>query len=267
MKVKIVLPGSGTLFPYYIGFLKALKDLGMEIVHGTYVSGGSIVGCYNAFHKDIKKLEEFLLSINFQDLADYSWNIMDGYGLITGVKIQTLLRSVIGPNKMLIDAKIPSVVLTYNLSRGEGKYWDSTNPYEDVLVEDVIRCSMSIPGVFKYKKIKDDIHIDGGFYRNCPVSIYGDNDEVWALRITPINNTKKPDDGFLEFMSCIANAVTKDNEDNDLKKIQKVNLVEIKSPYSNLDFKHKKEDIKSMIDEGYAKTISYFSSKSKNVKI
>jgi NTE family protein len=56
--------------------------------------------------------------------------------------------------------------MTTDVDTGQGKLFTKE---DDVLILDVVRASISIPGIFEFKKINSKYYMDGGVFSNLPI--------------------------------------------------------------------------------------------------
>jgi len=252
--INLVLPGSGTLFPYYAGLYHYLTDFNFKIDKLIGVSGGSGMGAAIASGIKSDELNNILENLDFPKLKDLNLDIFNGFGLIKGDEIHSFLKEILPKN--FSDLKIPSVFVTTKIRTQETVYWNYTNS-NGIDLPLIIRASMSIPFVFNYVKINNEIHGDGGMKRNNPISFFGNTSKTISFKTLPFQVKEEPRN-FGEYSGCIANCLTFDNEENDINSAPKANLITVESQYNNIDFSFNKEIIRNMIRDGYNSAYEYF---------
>ena len=87
------------------------------------------------------------------------------WGSIEYVILESFLKKIFGNLKMK-DTKIELKIMTTDVDTGQGKLFTKE---DDVLILDVVRASISIPGIFEFKKINSKYYMDGGVFSNLPI--------------------------------------------------------------------------------------------------
>ena len=119
MKIKLVLSGSGTLYPVHVGALIRLAEAGYEFEEICGTSGGSIVAAalasgYKPNHELVNLIKKTLPHKN--NLAHMSLlNLITKLGLINGDKIERLLEKYLVPT--LGEATMPIHIVTTNVDQ------------------------------------------------------------------------------------------------------------------------------------------------------
>ncbi len=178
MKVGLALGGGGARGCAHIGVIKALQeaDIPISFVAGTSI--GSFVGGVLAAG-DIKKLENFLIKIKWNDVIKYLDPVLFKNGLFDGVKFSKSIKTFI-PKPDFKYTRIPYVAVTTNLLTGEETHMKTGN------INQAIRASVSIPGIFTPAKKGKQYFIDGGVVNPLPVNVVQDMgaDIVIAVDLT-----------------------------------------------------------------------------------
>jgi len=256
--VRVVLSGSGTLYPLHAGALLALEDLGYEIKEIVGVSGGAIVGGLYASGINGETLRNILMTLTPSwKLWDFSWLPWKSWGMIRGRKIQRLLRQHVAHH--LKDTKIPLHVLTYNIDYQEDPnypkptVWSSgTTP--DIHTARVIRASMSLPGIFTPVDIHGARHIDGGVAANFPVDFYqdkGDSDiPVIAFRVRGLQNKDAKPKNILQYGDAILNAFMGNTTREQAEDAPNVKVINLVTSQDGMSFDLPAHKISALIDIG-----------------
>jgi NTE family protein len=255
--IKLALSGSGTVLYYHIGALKRILEE-YEIESAVASSGGTFPLAFLAAGKSIKDIEKMALNLKLSDFADYSWNPFDRIGLLNGDNLLKFLQKEL-PIK-LNQTKFPLVITTTNVTQNRTVYWISS----DLPISLVIRASMSIPFLFKYVVINDEIHVDGGVTNNFPID-YFNADNVIGISIKGSSQKFKLSGNLItqglvygfRIIQLMMDAVEKKH----LEDAQYAKTIIIESKYSGYDFSHDKIAIQTMINEGYKAVDSYLSAK------
>ncbi len=156
--------GSGSARGWsHIGVIEALAEAGIEpdIVCGCSI--GALVGAAYVAGK-LASLKDFAQSLSWREVARLLDVRMSGGGLIGGQEIVALLR------KMKISAPIasyakPFAAIATDLETGR-EIWLRDGP-----IEEAVRASISLPGIFSPALRGERWLVDGGLVNPVPVSV------------------------------------------------------------------------------------------------
>lgn len=265
---KLVISGSGTRFPIFVGALKALYEHGFTFSEVSGTSGGAIIAAGLALGFTIDEIINLCLDVlpNINKLIDPSlislfWN----WGLIKGDIIESLfLKHTKG--KKLSETVIPLHVVTVNYDKAsDDQPYHILNSIENpnVCIAQAVRASMAIPLVFTPKIIDNDRYIDGGVAASFPIDMFGNSSDVIGLNVVGFGtaahskNTPIGIKGFpkyiFDMISILMSAVNKEYLDD----ANLVKIINLKTNHSSLNFNLKEKDIVDMIDGGYTITKNY----------
>ena len=171
----LVLGGGGITGLLYVGLFKALKKnnyLDGINAMSTQSVGAAFGFLYLAFGKDVNKLEDYLMKLNFRDI--FLKNIFTkpfSYGLLDSARFKELGKDVLKQQNLSTNITfqqlynltgVEFIVLTTNLSTGLSRYFSHvTDPNADVLT--ILQMSMAIPYVFTPVNYDNHFYIDGGY--------------------------------------------------------------------------------------------------------
>jgi len=189
-KIGLALGEGGERLFVHIGVLKALENEDIEVDYIAGTSAGSLVGGLYALWKDIEKIEEFTLSVNFrkyfkfqrEDIglesinetpfiifyADILKDKIDSKwlkGLIDGKVIRDEIDLLTNRASFEYDLKIPFKAVAADLVTGEKVIIDKGR------ISNAIVASISKPATFVPFKYEDKILVDGGLIDPVPVDI------------------------------------------------------------------------------------------------
>ena len=193
MKLALCLPGGGACGRWQTGVLKYLYDMGMfkhvELVCGTSVGGLNtlLVGKYrDNFEKGVELWERIKSNKDIYNGMLQFNNVFDFFGMIGQIFKSNKGKSVLDPvglyqildrefgNMALRDLKVPVIITTTDLSKGERLIF-STENNPDYKCAELGRCTSAIPLAFPavelYIDNKKDLCVDGGLGRNNPVEV------------------------------------------------------------------------------------------------
>ncbi|VEF48515.1 phospholipase [Bacillus freudenreichii] len=159
-KVGLALGSGGARGFAHLGVLKALTDhsIPVDMIAGS--SMGALVGCFYAFGHDIDQLIKLSTAFKRQFYIDFTVPKM---GFIAGNRVKNLIRLFM-QGKQLEHLNIPVAVIATDLQTGE-KVVFKKGP-----IPEIVRASISIPGVFVPEKINGRLMVDGGVADRVPVS-------------------------------------------------------------------------------------------------
>jgi NTE family protein len=157
----LILSGGVAHGIAHVGVIKFLEEnhlIPNEIL-GT--SMGALVGALYSIGKNTTEMTELLKEADNIKLfkAKIHW------GSIEYVILESFLKKIFGNLKMK-DTKIELKIMTTDVDTGQGKLFTKE---DDVLILDVVRASISIPGIFEFKKINSKYYMDGGVFSNLPI--------------------------------------------------------------------------------------------------
>lgn len=163
LKIGLALGSGGFRGFAHIGVLKVLEENGIKI---SYLSGSSIGGlmaAYYAVFNDVKKIEQEIKTWPMDSLykfIDLSWT----GGIITGDKFGIFLNKSFG-DLNFSKTKIPLKIVTTNLIDGQATVLSSGK------LTDAIRATISIPLMFRPRKLGTKLLVDGALSSPVPINI------------------------------------------------------------------------------------------------
>lgn len=176
-KTGIALSGGGIKGVCHAGVLKALEEVNItpDILSG--VSAGAIVGALYADGYSPSKIASFFEGMEFRKMAQPQ--IPDG-GFFKITNFANFLDKKLRA-KTFEELKIPLRIVATNLDKGESVVFEKGN------LLDAIIASASVPVLFSPKIIDGDHYVDGGVFKNFPVSTIRDDCEtVIGINASPL---------------------------------------------------------------------------------
>jgi Predicted esterase of the alpha-beta hydrolase superfamily len=176
-KIGIALSGGGIKGLCHAGVLKALEeyDIRPDILSG--VSSGSVVGALYADGYSPDEIALLFEDIRFRQMTKIQ--IPDG-GFFKIDSFQRFLSKKLRA-KTFEDLKIPLRIVATNLDKGLSVEFSSGK-----LIEPIV-ASCSVPVLFTPKVINGVRYVDGGVFKNFPVStIRDDCDKVIGVNASPL---------------------------------------------------------------------------------
>ena len=171
----LVLGGGGITGLLYVGLFKALRDkqlLDKITSMSTQSVGAGIAFLYLAMGKDVDKMEDYLMDVDFRDIfiKDPFKKPFD-YGVLDSDRFKELGKDVLKKQNLSSNITFQELydltgvefnVLTTNISSGLSRYFShTTDPNAKVLT--ILQMSMAIPYVFTPVKYDGSWYIDGGY--------------------------------------------------------------------------------------------------------
>jgi NTE family protein len=190
-KIGLALGGGAARGLAHIGVLDILQKEGIPIDMIAGTSAGAVAGAIYAWNQDTTQIKTEALAVNWRKLAPLIDPSLPKSGLIKGKKIKDLLASYIGGNIKFSDLKIPFACVATDIDTGEEVVFDQG------LVPEALRASISIPGIFTVVKREGRYLVDGGLTTPVPVNVVKrmGADFIIAVNVTPTvtNRTQRLD--------------------------------------------------------------------------
>lgn len=252
-KVKVVLSGSGTRYPCFVGALRRLgeEDYIFEAIGGT--SGGALIASWVASHYDpsdgefFMRLAKMAIDTRPGPLMDTNLLPFGRKGIYAGNRILEKLREELP--RSFSETNIPCKVVTFNNNLARHRVWDSE---DDVELPLTVRASMSLPGIFDLVDINGDWHSDGGIVGNFKLDMFGKDANVIGITFSGIENSIRrkirwKSDLIKSHMDgAIEEAMLEDIED-----VAGTPICYIRTKHGGRNFHMTTEDIMEQIREGY----------------
>lgn len=176
----LVMKGGGAKGLALIGALLELeKHYSFDTFSGT--SAGAIAAVLLATGYSPNELRNVLMEHDFEKFIEggpLNWllNLISKGGAITGKEfvswLESLLRKRIHSTGVLpprmMDLPMRAIVYASTVAEGVITY-DSSGSHKEAKAQFAVRCSMSIPGVFRPMKLDDGNVYDGGLGNNFPL--------------------------------------------------------------------------------------------------
>lgn len=159
----IALGGGAARGLCHIGVLKVLSSRGIKFPVVTGTSMGAIVGAAYVCGK-LAEVERIARSITARTMSGWA-DVNLRSGALKGDAVKTVFRQFIGDTtfESLRERGIRFAVAAADLDQEEPVYIDEGR------VDDAVRASMSVPGIFEPIIIGGRVLVDGGLIDNVPV--------------------------------------------------------------------------------------------------
>lgn len=180
-KLGLTLSGGGAKGFAHLGVLQALNEKGLypEIISGT--SAGAFAGVLYADGHSPQEILSFFQKKVFREFAEFT--IPHG-GFFKSDRFRSFLKKHLRA-KTFEDLKVPLYVTATDIEHGESKTFTSGS-----LIPAVI-ASCSVPIIFRPVEINDHYYVDGGLFKNFPVStIRRECNKIIGVNVSPITKAE-----------------------------------------------------------------------------
>lgn len=159
--------GSGAAKGFaHIGVLKALEESNIEVDVIAGCSAGALIGGLYCSGLTPLELEKIAIGVETKDWVDLT---IPKQGVIKGKKIEKMIKKFTD-NKNIEELDKEFIAVATNLKKSDRYIFDS-GP-----LNEAIRASISIPGIFEPVRYDGMLLVDGGVLDRLPISILKDVD-------------------------------------------------------------------------------------------
>jgi NTE family protein len=186
--VALVLGSGGARGMAHIGVIKEIEARGYKIISVSGCSMGAVIGGFYCANK-LDQFYAWAKSLSYLDLlrlVDFSFI---SNGAIRGDKVFSLLAEMLD-DIQIEDLDIPFTAVTTDLANSK-EVWFQRGPLEQAM-----RASAAIPGLFQPVKLDERLFVDGGVLNPLPIaaSVSAHADHIIAIDLNadvPIPDMKK----------------------------------------------------------------------------
>lgn len=206
----------------HIWVLQYLEENDIEITEISWTSMWAIVWALFAIWKTSKEITQIAKNVNYLKLVDLDLK----HWFLKWDKVQKLLDSIFW------DIKIEELKIKLHIVATCLETWDR-EVFTTGKVSDAVRASLSLPGIFKPKKIWEFSYIDGWMTTNLPIDVLEWKNIIAVSAIKKVSwelSTKRAflwmniNKWFLNLNYQILNRsfliMMQQNEDRSLEKVQ-----------------------------------------------
>ena len=176
-KIGLALSGGGAKGFAHLGVFKLLEESGLkpDIISGT--SAGSLMGVLFADGYSADEIKNMFIGREFSEFAQLQ---IPKSGLFNYDRFQEFLKRHLR-SKRIEDLPIPTVIVAIDLDRG------CSHEYRSGPIVEAVTASCCMPIVFSPVLINGVHYVDGGLFRNFPVSTIRDECEyVIGVNVSPL---------------------------------------------------------------------------------
>ena len=159
MKVNLVLSGGAARGIAHIGVIKALQDLGVQIVGISGVSAGALVG---TFYSAGYSPEDMLHIVKKGQWLRYIRPKLPRLGLFSLSTAVKFLEDTI-PYKRVEELPIKTYMCALDIKSGEVLYFERGD------IPLILLGSCALPGIFEPVRYEKYLLVDGGVANNLPI--------------------------------------------------------------------------------------------------
>lgn len=176
-KIGLALSGGGAKGFAHLGVFKLLEESGLkpDIISGT--SAGSLMGVLFADGYSADEIKNMFIGREFSEFAQLQ---IPKSGLFNYDRFQEFLKRHLR-SKRIEDLPIPTVIVATDLDRG------CSHEFRSGPIVEAVPASCCMPIVFSPVLINGVHYVDGGLFRNFPVSTIRDECEyVIGVNVSPL---------------------------------------------------------------------------------
>ena len=176
-KIGLALSGGGAKGFAHLGVFKLLEESGLkpDIISGT--SAGSLMGVLFANGYSADEIKNMFIGREFSEFAQLQ---IPKSGLFNYDRFQEFLKRHLR-SKRIEDLPIPTVIVATDLDRG------CSHEFRSGPIVEAVTASCCMPIVFSPVLINGVHYVDGGLFRNFPVSTIRDECEyVIGVNVSPL---------------------------------------------------------------------------------
>ena len=176
-KIGLALSGGGAKGFAHLGVFKLLEESGLkpDIISGT--SAGSLMGVLFADGYSADEIKNMFIGREFSEFAQLQ---IPKSGLFNYARFREFLKRHLR-SKRIEDLPIPTVIVATDLDRG------CSHEFRSGPIVEAVTASCCMPIVFSPVLINGVHYVDGGLFRNFPVSTIRDECEyVIGVNVSPL---------------------------------------------------------------------------------
>jgi len=181
--VGVALGSGGARGFAHIGVLKALEAKGIEIDMLAGSSMGSLIAAVYANGIEPHMMGKLALNLKRKHWLDLT---VPTLGFVAGEKIKQLIR-LLTHGKRIEELQRPLAVVATDIESGERVV------FREGPVDQAVRASISIPGIFVPEKVGNRLLVDGGVIDRVPVTVIREMgaDIVIAVDVAQVDTPMK----------------------------------------------------------------------------
>jgi NTE family protein len=180
-KLGLALSGGGAKGFAHVGVFKLLEECRMkpDIISGT--SAGALAGCFYADGYTSEEIKHIFMGKEFSEFAKIQ---IPKDGLFDNSRLTAFIRKHLHA-KRIEDLEIPLAIIATDLDRGV------SHEFRNGSIAEAVTASCSVPIIFSPVEIGGIHYVDGGLFRNFPVTnIREECEKIIGVNVSPLVTQK-----------------------------------------------------------------------------
>lgn len=176
-KLGLALSGGGAKGFAHVGVFRLLEECNIrpDIISGT--SAGAMAGCLYADGYSSEEIKHIFMGKEFSEFAKIQ---IPKAGLFDNSRLTTFLKKHLHA-KRIEDLDIPMVIVATDLDHGVSHEFRSGS------IAEAVTASCSVPIIFSPVEIGGVHYVDGGLFRNFPVTnIREECEKIIGVNVSPL---------------------------------------------------------------------------------
>ncbi len=201
--ITLMLVGGGIRFPAFIGALKALEELGLNITKVIASSTASIVASMYLCGTSPETMLDKALSLDTRQFKDASMtSMLTRYGMYAGERLEKWIDEELESATFSRKMKMPLEIVATDMLHYRPVIF-SADRFPDLKISTVAAASSFTPGVFGYKKLtcngKKYALIDGSLMTGVVEGRLDKNQKVLVIKMMSKRSLKRAENSQLSF--------------------------------------------------------------------
>ena len=261
----------------YVGAIKAMEEIGINLGTLAGSSVGSIVAALLAVGYNAEDLKRIFLDVNFDLFKDFQFGLGPQFALSKGELFLEWVRDLIeqkfygdkfvkGKNKAVTfkDIEHNLIIITTDLSNFQCKEFSKYDT-PDFEIASAVRISCSMPGLMKPVEYNNTLLVDGDLQKSMPMWQLSDNfitNDERVLEFRLEGDFDGSDKNALDYMNTIYTCITAMSTSFIVKTFgnkDKFDYIVLNTgDVIVVDFNYPREKREDLINSGYRQTLDYF---------
>jgi len=263
--VTLMLVGGGIRFPAYIGVLKALEELQLNITKVIASSTAAIVAGIYLNGTSPEQMLDKALSLDTKQFKDISLkSMLTGYGLCSGERLEEWIDAECDGATFASKRKIPLEIVATDMMHYRPVIF-TADRFPDVKISAAAAASSFVPGVFGYRKLthsgKKYALVDGSLMSGVVEGRLDRNQKVLVVKMMSKRTLKRTGQENLSFSRYFHEMLTFSMHAQEKEFVKggkwKDTIIIYCSEISPSSFSLKAADQKFLYEQGYEQTKKY----------
>lgn len=199
--VTLMLVGGGIRFPAFIGALKAIEELKLNVTKVIASSTASIVAGMYLCGASTEAMLDKTLALDTRQFKDVSFkSMLSGYGLCAGKRLEEWIDQEFDSATFSTKMKLPLEIVATDMMHYRPVIF-SAERFPNVKISEAAAASSFVPGVFGYKKLtysgKKYALVDGSLMTGVVEGRLDRNQKVLVIKMMSKRTLKRSGYGNL----------------------------------------------------------------------